>query len=233
MEAALSHCDEAISLLAALGAEIDVLIRASNNTYTLKHRMTLLRWTFKIISLLQSKTALKPIQAPDNLPVTPAGDSWSEYRAYVSAILPHSVMEGIGARLSPWAPRNSVRSLEVGYPREAMEYFSFAEFVLRSHGAAFPGLEELSTSEQPAPVTSQGSGYVRHGNYTTTPVPVHLKVFYDELYEACWEGDNASIRELCLPKQVEEGKEPIQITVHTTIANDSSVPLGALIFSCL
>jgi hypothetical protein len=123
-----------------------------------------------------------------------------------------------------------VRTLEVGYAREAMEYFTLAESVLRDHGATFP--EGELTSEQPATVTYQGSGYLRHGKHTTTPVPVHLKVFYDELYEACWEGDNATIRELCLPKQVAEGKEPIQITVHTTISNDSSVPFGALIVSC-
>ncbi len=120
-----------------------------------------------------------------------------------------------------------MRTPEGEYAAATKDYLTFAESVLRAHGATLP--EGASTSEQPAtggidtqtPVTSQGSGYIRDGKYSTTPVPVHLKVFYDELYEACWNGDNASIWELCLPKQVAEGKEPIQIVVRTTALSDS------------
>jgi hypothetical protein len=103
-----------------------------------------------------------------------------------------------------------------------MDYFTFAESVLRAHGATLP--EGASTYEQPAPVTFQTSGYMRYGKYIATDVPVHLKVFYDELYEACWKGDNATIRELCLPKQVAEGKEPIQIAVVQTTSRKSATP---------
>ena len=112
--------------------------------------------------------------------------------------------------------------LEEGNATIQKEYLTFAESVLRAHGDTL--LEGASTSGEFAtggkgiqtPVCSQGSGYLRQGKYTNPPVPAHLKVFYDELYEACWKGDNSFIRELCLPKQVAEGKEPIQIVVQTT-----------------
>ncbi|KAI9451558.1 hypothetical protein BJY52DRAFT_1297200 [Lactarius psammicola] len=197
--------------------------RSSNTTYS--QRLSLLQWTSKAVSFFESKTAPKPIQAPDNLPDSPAGDAWSQYRAYLATVLPHTKVEDAGSTNSRElyrVLRNNKRStLEEEYARATKDYLASAESVLHAHAA--------STSEQPAtdgkstetPVTSQESGYIRHGKYTTTPVPLHLKVFYDELYEACWMGDNASIRELCLPKQVAEGKEPIQIAVQTTALCDS------------
>ena len=196
--------------------------------------MSLLQWTSKAISHLESNT-LKPIPAPENLPDSPAGDTWSEYRAYLAAVLPHSKMEDIGSLSSRglhWVHRHLMHTLETGYAAAARNYLTFAESVLRAHGATLP--EGASTLEQPVPVTPQGPGYIRLGKYTTTPVPIHLKVFYDELYEACWKGDNASIRELCLPKQVAEGKEPIQIQVvmQSPIASASVIPSGTFTGQC-
>lgn len=228
IEIALRQCDEVISLLAALGADVDVPIKMSNTSYT--QRLSLLQWTAKAVSLLSSKISPKPIQAPDDLPDSPAGDTWSQYRAYLATVLPHSKIEDTGSggsRALYQVPRNAARTLEGVYASAAKDYLTFAESVLRAHGATLP--EGASTSEQPAtcgmgtqtPLTSQGSGYIRHGKYTTTPVPVHLKVYYDELYEACWKGDDASIQELCLPEKVAEGKEPVQIVVQTTALTTS------------
>ena len=194
--------------------------------------MSLLEWTSKAISLLESKPTSDATRVPENLPDAPAGDSWSEYRAYLAAIFPHSTLEFMkspNSRGLPSLSGNSYLSLETGHAQPAMDYFKFAESVLRTHGATPP--EVAPTSEQPIPITSQGSGYLRYGKYSTTAVPIHLKVFYDELYDACWRGDNATIQELCLPKQVEEGKEPIQIVVQTTVAVGSAVPFGALLGS--
>ena len=230
IETALGRRDEVVSLLAALGADVDAPIKSSTVTYM--QRLSFLQWTSKAISILGCQTVPKPIQAPHNLPDSPAGDTWNEYRAFVAGVLPHRKLEDIGY-VGPQGlhqVRNIVRTLD-GEPALAMkEYLTYAESVLRAHGATLP--EGASISEQLTPaVTYQGSGYLRHGKNTTKPVPVHLKVFYDELYEACWKGDNASIQELCLPKQVVKGKEPIQIVVQTKIANDCSLPSGALLVS--
>ncbi|KAF8265333.1 hypothetical protein EI94DRAFT_356458 [Lactarius quietus] len=219
MEAAFHQCDEVISLLAALGAEVDAPIRSSNTAHT--QHTSLLQWTSKAISFLKPKTIIpQAIRAPDGPFDSPAGDSWSEYRAYLTAALPHCKMETVGSLPGlTWGPRIIAPTLETKYSQEAMDYFTYAESVLRAHGATPP--DATSTPEQPVPVTFQAAAYLRHGKYMPTPVPIHLKVFYDELYEACWTGDNASIRELCLPKHLEEGKEPIQIVVQTTNACNS------------
>ncbi len=188
---------------------------------------------------MPSRTAPKHIQAPDNLPDSPAGDAWSQYRAYLVTVLPHRKTEDTGSASSRGlhrVQRNTVHTLQGESATARMDYFTFAESVLRAYGATLP--DGASTAEQSAtgwigtqtPVTPQESGYIRHGKDTTTYVPVHLKVFYDELYEACWNGDNASIRELCLPKRAAEAEEPIQIVVQTTSLSDSFASLtGALL----
>ncbi|KAH8995817.1 hypothetical protein EDB86DRAFT_1066941 [Lactarius hatsudake] len=221
IETALRQRDEVISLLAALGANVDAPIKLSTCT---QHTSSLLQWTSKALSLLESKTTPKPVQAPDNLPDSPAGDDWSQCRAYLSTILPHCKGKDV-VSASSW---NTVHSMEEDHTAATKAYFTFAESVLRAHGATLP--EGAPTSEQAAtarvgiqrPIPSQGSGYTRHTKFSTTPVPVHLKVFYGELYEACWKGDNASVLELCLPKQVADEKEPIQIVVQTTALDGPS-----------
>ncbi|KAI9451557.1 hypothetical protein BJY52DRAFT_1297191 [Lactarius psammicola] len=234
IETALGHCDEVISLLAALGADVDVPIKSSSNT-PYEQRLSLLQWISEAVSFLESRIAPKPIQAPGHLPDSPAGDAWSQYRAYLATVLPHSKTDNTGSTCSRGlhrVPRNTgQRARQEECAAARMDYFTFAESVLRARSATLP--EGASTSEQRATgwistrtsVTSQESGYIRHGKDTTIPVPLHLKVFYDELYEACWKGDNASIRELCLPKRTAEGEEPIQIVVQTTALGQ---PWGSL-----
>lgn len=208
IETKLGQCDEVISLLAALGADVDVPIKSSTVTYMYMGRFTLLQWTSKAISILESKTLPKHIQVPTKLSDSPTDDTWSEYCAYLIAVLPHCKTEDIGSAGSREVHHvgDIVRTLDGENASAMKDYLTFAQSILRAHGAILP--EGASASEQPAPVASQGSGYIRLGKYTTTPVPFHLKVFYDELYEACWKADNASIREICLPKQVAEGEEP-------------------------
>ena len=72
IETALAQYDEVISLLAALGAEVDIPIKGTNVIH-LQQPLSLLQCTSEAISSLASKTAPEPI--PDNLPASPAGDS--------------------------------------------------------------------------------------------------------------------------------------------------------------
>lgn len=44
---------------------------------------------------------------------------------------------------------------------------------------------------------------------------IELNALYEELYEACWNGDNAKIRKLCLPQVGRKSQEtPLQISVQ-------------------
>ena len=197
-------------------------------------RMSLLQWASEAISILESKMAPKVTQTPTDLPDSPAGDTWPQYLAYHAEVLPHCKTEDIGFITSlelcqVWKTKRAPEGVSFE-PAAIKEYLNFAESVLRANGATLP--EGGSTSKGPAGgdlVTQksaglQASGYKRLSEYTATPV--HQKVFYDELYEACWKGDNATIRELCLPTHVTEGKQPIQIAVQTTTANNPNAVDG-------
>ncbi|KAH9949864.1 ankyrin [Amylocystis lapponica] len=49
------------------------------------------------------------------------------------------------------------------------------------------------------------SFWARHSRISS-PAPVYLTELYDELFEACWVGDDMKIQELCLPKRGAQSK---------------------------
>ncbi|KAI0708741.1 hypothetical protein C8T65DRAFT_535541, partial [Cerioporus squamosus] len=51
-----------------------------------------------------------------------------------------------------------------------------------------------------------------NGTWAFEQVPSHLTARYNELYQACCDGDNAKIEELCLPKDGKADQQLIQIT---------------------
>ncbi|KAI0255298.1 hypothetical protein BJV78DRAFT_1151713 [Lactifluus subvellereus] len=215
VEVALMQRDEVISLLAALGAAVEVPIKASVNNYT--PRMSLLQWTSRVVAAHLPSTTVS--RNTHDSPTSPAGEP--------------------GANIGHTSPRSYLTE-KTGFPLAHNEehvlatrdYYARAEWILRAHGAVLPGEPQtvgISTVQTPGgPVTPQESGYIRHTNFTFT-----FTVLYDELYEACWTGDNASIQELCLPKDIKEGKEPIQISVQTTALHDSFAYLTGMLTNIL
>jgi hypothetical protein len=206
---ALFRHDEVISLLAALGAAVDASINASYLP-----NMTLLQWISAIVKKLKTPSVSETAQEP------PIGDTWAQYNAYLTVVLPTKEDEG---PVKPQKTRSTVvPHLDEEHALALTDYYARAEYILRAYSTTpqAPQSGETLTShtsgqQHGAP---QGTGYVRHTKYATVPIPAHLKVFYDELYEACWTGDNTAIQELCLPKHLEESKEPIQISVVTTVS---------------
>jgi hypothetical protein len=272
VEVALVQRDEVISLLVALGATVDTVISASY-----QQSMTLLQWTSSIVSSLWTTTPPGPMQEP---PTSPAGDSWSEYRSFLAAILPIREDEcfvdailpirederfvdatlpirgderfgevlvpigederSVGAILpirederfvalpGPKAPWNALApQLNEENGLATRDFYARAESILRSHSSASPEAPQGSALRTVATSGAATTGYICHIMFGMKFLPTHLKVLYDELYEACWVGDNATIQELCLPKNIQEGKEPIQISVQTA-ALDGFTPFTGM-----
>jgi hypothetical protein len=216
VEVALVQRDEVISLLAALGATVDAPI---NTVYG--PGKSLLEWTSATVAGLSELAqpqpmTLSPTEAP---PAPPTDDSWAQYRTYLDAM--------IRIKQDFYSATVQAPHLNQNYTLATRDYFSRAESVLRSYSvvphqapqSVEAPTEAVSATTTPHVVTPKESGYSRHTRYSETPIPVHLKVMYDELYEACWTGDNATIRELCLPKRLSEGKDAIQISVQTSYSD--------------
>jgi hypothetical protein len=216
---ALIQRDEVVSLLAALGATIDVPISPTGQS-----SMNLLQWVSAVVANL-SKAISAPSQQEESsqeLP-TSAANTWAQYRAYLNAVLP--TREDVGPQVIPSTWNAQTLPPNEEYIRWATrDYYARAESVMRSYSTVPFQTDEIpiAPTAQTFPVQqqviSQGSRYICHGKNMTTPVPAHLKVLYDELYEACWMGDSASVQELCLPKHLTEGKEPIQISAHAALS---------------
>ncbi|KAH9970349.1 ankyrin repeat-containing domain protein, partial [Lactifluus volemus] len=213
VEVALLQRDEVISLLAAVGAAVESPIKASIGSCTTD--MSILQWTSRVVTLVPSTTVSKQ---KHDFPTSPADVTWSQYRAHLASILPQRE-PAWGVQLYGTPRRNKNEE----YILATKDYYVRAESILRAHGAALPAVPQVA--ETGRAVNPQGSAYLRHTKYSPSTIPIHLKVFYDELFEACWTGDNASIQELCLPKEEKEGQGPIQISVQTTPLRDG---LGGL-----
>ena len=211
-EVALVQLDEVVSLLVALGATVDVSI---NPPYV--DNMTLLQWTSAMLAKLETLSGPRRISEPLQEPST---DTWAQYKAYFAAVL--STREDTGSsvfQLFFAAPKTAISHLDEEHVSATRDYYARAESILHSHSAIPLQLPQSSEAPIPPALTQQhdssnGARYVLDTKYSTVSIPAHLKVLYDELYEACWTGDNKTIQELCLPKHLAEGKEPIQISVQ-------------------
>ncbi|KAK7062773.1 hypothetical protein VNI00_000262 [Paramarasmius palmivorus] len=77
--------------------------------------------------------------------------------------------------------------------------------------------------------------YITEAQYGTgNLVPSHLSEAYDELFEACMKGDNATVQRLCLPaEETQTNQTPLQITVQlshpTNGSNTGITPLAMAI----
>jgi len=247
VEVALVQRDEVVSLLAALGAAVDVPV---NQPYQFFYQsqfnqpsMNLLQWTSMVVENLSKATPAQPQPTEtQDLPTSPADDTWTQYRAFLTAVLPTKENMDLVASQGRYTPQNVItpRPNDEHVPA-TRDYYARAGSILRSYGAV--PYQAPQDSEAPTVQTfgnptfqlhgyiaPQTSGYIRHvrDSYSATPVPAHLKVLYDELYGACWTGDNASIQELCLPKHLSDGKEPIQISVQTTFKDSFTSVNGML-----
>ena len=203
--------------------------------------MNLLQWTSAVVTNISKAPPVQPqLTETPVLPTSPADDTWTQYRAFLAAALPTKENMGLVASHGWYTSGNVVAPcLNNDHVLATRDYYARAESILRSYSTVpYQALQSSEVSTVPAfgdlPLQSQGlivpqtSSYIRHVSYSTTPVPAHLKVLYDELYQACWTGDNASIQELCLPKHLLDGKEPIQISVQTTFKDSFTSMNGML-----
>ena len=245
VEVALVQRDEVVSLLAALGAAVDIPIDQSYQSLFMSQSnqpsMNLLEWTSAVVKNLSKAPPVQPqLTETQVLPTSPADDTWTQYREFLTAVLPTKENMGLVPSHGWYTSGNVVAPcLNNDHVPATRDYYARAESILRSYSMVpYQALQSSEVSTVPAfgdltiqlqgPILPQASSYIRHVSYSTIPVPAHLKVLYDELYQACWTGDNASIQELCLPKCLTDGKEPIQISVQTTFKDSFTSMSGML-----
>lgn len=243
VETAVSTGDDIANLLVALGATIDIGLKRAMSTYvSSQERRSLADWFDFAINELTENIKAKTIEhdgkAQENLKQleqskTPEGATgWKAVRGkYLDDLA--------AANAVNIEYQEKVRAQQARQRQQTIERFTDTKEFLRdiratltarkaktwnkiyptSESAAKPTNQTINHPYQ-APIAddAQSDGYVflnKH-HYRRQYVPKHLVEAYDQLYEACYTGDNAKVQQLCLPV---EGQD-------LTFARGGSVPLN-------
>ena len=222
-------------LFVNLGAQINVppILSHSTASYNQDSRRSLAELTHvcadqarESLKTFEKKISEAKFSAPEN-PKT-----WAEYRLWM-------VGKMLDIRSSNEARQNCKKAEGDAATQNELRlaHFEEAASLLKERNAQ--GWAELypeiprqakntdnNASEDETPNKRTQYKLLRSGWGTDMCLP-HLLDSYDELFEACWRGDNAKIQELCLPPAKKSGKlntSPLQISVKCTGISDKGQP---------
>lgn len=225
-ETAIAKHNDVIQLLANLGADLSLGVKMSQNSYVNdQDKVTLLNAVRLGITNVEKeiKQVKKVSEAPSDTLLPTVDGGWKGYVAQLKKKIKEVQSEQNSDKQDdPWPTANRLRELE-----ELKQYFIDTERILVAHGAktwneAFPTQKviETPTSEdieiKDDPTVERKNIYRLHSTYYNMPAaPMHQSKLYDELYEACFSGDDAKIQQFCLPPEGSKQKDVLQISVQT------------------
>jgi len=255
LEVAVRNQDDIAKLLLALGAPADFGLRRSLVTYAnIRDRRTLKDWVdFAVLSITHS---IEDKEASDTVLVSKAMDidsakleeeetktGWKGfYEGYVTSLRMPEDKKAAEKRLDQVA-RSAKEELErLG---DIKQFLLELQSHLEKRGAkawkeAYPLIETEATLPVKPIVAkfekqvigakkTRDTSYVYLGisSYHRQNVPEHLTDHYDELFEACFAGDNDKIQRLCLPVEgqgatIAKNTPPLNISVRMVDASHST-----------
>jgi hypothetical protein len=217
VEVAIACHDDVLELLVALGADVNLPTKqAKLHRQSPSYHRSLLDWVrFAIQSTSNDISRKQSVKAKSE---GPAVSAWKGYHADLVR-----ANEIVKEKQSASTKNKDQVLLEL---TETKDHFVDVERLLVSRHAKtwdeiYP--DEKSTAIQsstPSTVAAfeEKSRYVRlTQGYGRDFVPQHIWPLYDELYEACFTGNNEKVRQLCLPTDgTKTQKHPLQISVQMT-----------------
>jgi hypothetical protein len=230
-ETAIARHDDVISLLAALGTNLNVIIK-QHLSYSPTSSLSLLDWV-RVARTGLSKHILTTEQSVQpSEPILDMASRTTYWKGCYAALLQEvKTIQSKKARAVALQDHSKILHELNGI----MQYLCELEQLLVAHNAQTAN--EILYSDQktnvgpaqpqlpePAPEASSRYAYPSPG-YGQFWVPKHLTTAYDELFEACFAGDNAKIQQLCFPPEG-SSTPPIQISVQTVKPQDRWVGLG-------
>jgi hypothetical protein len=256
LEAAVQNQDDIANLLIALGAGVDFGLKQSLRSYTnARERRTLKDWVdFSVLTIthsIEQKEAAdmvlvnKAMDIDDNTtPEEETKSGWKAfYEGYITSLKNPEDKKAVEKRLEESAKS---KKEELERLADIKEFLLELQSHLEKRGAktwkeAYPAIETEATlplKDVAAKVEKQVVGaklekersttYVYLGTslYNRQNVPEHLTDHYDELFEACFAGDNDKIQRLCLPVEGQnatlgQNAPPLNISMRMV---DGSIP---------
>jgi hypothetical protein len=239
-EVAVASHDDSIHSLVALGAQIDIPTQvAIANSWNNNGFLSLSDWCNVAVrntqNILAPADVSKSLAPSDSCALpTPGGhDTWAAYVASLRKVLSYMKQDqssesssGSDLRLDE-AKAFSRYIEEVQSLLKASKAKSWNELFPENLAGDSPG-SNLLDDHPKAVTTATRPGYrILAGKNGSALIAVHLLPLYDELFEACWIGDNQRIRELCLPSESStQPQDLLQITVNAVEDVDSYCEFG-------
>lgn len=232
-------------LLVALGASIDFGLKRALGQYTNPtDRRNLIDWVEYAVdqttSAITNKTAELPNYTQDTRSETDDDDGETGWKAFHHNYL--QSLKASGNKEPQHLNRYQAQTLrmkeqEITNLEDTKEFLTELKETLTSHKAKTWNATHTELSEAKLSLTTtnvprsamasaarlqEGWGYIyiSHTHYDRQYVPEHLHERYDELYEACYAGDNDTVERLCLPVggqkiTIEQGvPPPLNISVR-------------------
>ena len=221
VETALSNHDDLVHLLVNLGALVNIGQKKSMAAYcNITDRRTLKDWIQYTINVLENQINSCCQPKPSAIPI-PESSGWQKFYIEYHESLKPQVGEGSQQEFQKAYEREERERLEK--LKDTKAYVLEVKQLLDEHGAktwkeVYPDIDSSATDTPLGLVPDNSylsatvplskvnlhsymvltSGCNAHG---TDTVSEHLLSSYDELYEACFVGDNEKIQSLCLPAE--------------------------------
>ncbi|KAF9530937.1 hypothetical protein CPB83DRAFT_849901 [Crepidotus variabilis] len=231
IEIALAASPEAFPLLVACGASINFGTKSSLQRYSNSdQRRTIVEWVQLAINnikrqILKLKSESHSMDTqPDATP-----SPWKSYlRTSKKSQLkqPNALEDDYKKKLK----ERKLKELE-----EGQQYFEEVLRILQAHKAqkwkvVYPDIESTATADAQEAynysVSNVGAKKEWTCSYLTTgygrqSVPNHLLESYEELFDACYAGDDDKVKQLCMPSDVDLSKRPLKVAVRIDQSSNS------------
>lgn len=232
VETALALHDYVVHLLVPLGAEVSLPLWESYGRDWDNSRASIADWvTAQIKRIDQKLNSEYKSKEPEAEPMDETDSTISDWKSYHKAALREVRVRSQNPH-TPEAQLLAAQKKEKDNLQSQREYFQEIAALLAENKAK--SWDELYPEKRAIPQTPQVPynyskqdvlkpvPYKRYSSsWYATEVAKEQVALYDELYQACWDGDNEKIQELCLPKDPSKAKEPpIQIVAETTEGGD-------------
>ena len=213
METAIHHRDLAIHLLVELGASLDIGIQESYEGWAAK--ASLLEAVEATVKKIDKE--VEDLQRPESAD-SDHGDQ-PEWKAWI--IKSNRAIKDFRKKQKGGKQDNN-RINELTRMRDYLgEVLGLLkEKKAKTWNQLHPDAARKEDDEDANKKQKPESPFFGHltSGWRSEPVPQEKAPLYEELYEACWNGDDNKIRELCLPTPEGTARKvaPIQIACETT-----------------
>ncbi|KAJ3511469.1 hypothetical protein NLJ89_g4078 [Agrocybe chaxingu] len=224
VESALLNQDYFVQLLLSLGAAYNIGLKGTFDRYaSIEERRTILDWVEYAINQLSSEIKKLDTKKPSKTSRRGSASAWAKFLEQYKEAAKNTKEADRLRKRDEWSKAKKLRAFKA-----TKEYLEAVNRLLEARGAkswkeVYPDIDTEASPKAHADEDdnddekkNQDVKYAWMTNkYRRENVPQHLIKSYDELYQACFAGDDATIKRLCLPSEgaMKAGARPLSIYV--------------------